>query len=535
MSGFEVAGVVLGAFPIALAALEKYREGAKRVNLFYAIRREHKKSRDELVFNNLISKNFLPPRAGPGWREKELDDLLQKRMKDGYTLYFDYMAEMKRIMDELNQVLALDSEAVQRNLDTAGNLTGKERFWAAISKEGRAFQLYKIKFSNGESVRRALLSDFKGYNDKLEKLLHSNDEDTRLVQQRDTLTQKTAIDLAICNFWKQAVKLFRALASACDCRCHTTHGAELMLQHRTAKDTEFHITFTKFDSDSSEWNICRTRISESDDAVAAELHKTVQILETTPFRPPDHRKLRPGRSAMKSSTASTCVQVVQKPPSITLTCAPPSAGFGITQKISILCTALDKTKGSYCGFLSEEDSRFYVYTVSSQVTTSPPTFATLEQILRGDACPQPTRRQRFDLALVLASSFLQFLDSSWLPTPFGKGDVLFKSDPNHSTLFQLDQPHIRQQFDRCGKAKVSTTAMTAASVSESLDQLGILLLELCFGKLLEDQSCRKGWPKGRNAKEAAGYDVMAARDWQCQIPDEAGFDYAEAVGWCLGG
>lgn len=176
-----------------------------------------------------------------------------------------------------------------------------------------------------------------------------------------------------------------------------------------------------------------------------------------------------------------------------------------------------------------------MYKVSSHVTTSPPSFATLEQILRGDAFPQPTRRQRFDLALILASSFLQFLHSSWLPIPFGKADVFFKSDPNHSALFKLDQPHIRQQFDGCGKARLSTTDMAAASVSDSLDQLGIILLELCFGRLLEDQSYRKGWPKGRNAKEAAGYDVMAARDWQCQIRDEAGFDYAEAVGWCLGG
>ncbi|RSM08746.1 hypothetical protein CEP52_004490 [Fusarium oligoseptatum] len=137
MSGFEIAGVVLGAFPIALSALEKYREGAKRVDLFYAIRREHKKCRDDLVFNNLLFKSnlrrlllplvvdddkieeLLSAPGGPGWREKELDNLLQKRMKDGYTLYFDYIAEMKRIMDELNRVLALDSEVVQRNLDTA--------------------------------------------------------------------------------------------------------------------------------------------------------------------------------------------------------------------------------------------------------------------------------------------------------------------------------------------------------------------------------------------------------------------------------
>ncbi|KAJ3537898.1 hypothetical protein NM208_g6132 [Fusarium decemcellulare] len=551
MSGFEVAGVVLGAFPIAITALEKYREAARRVNLFYTIRREHKKCRDDLVFYHLLFKNnlrrlllplvvdddqieeLLATPGGPGWKGKELDDLLRKRIKNGYMLYFEYIAEMKRIMDELNRELALDSEAVRRNVNSTENLTGKERFWAAISKDGRAFQLYKIKFSNAESARKRLLSDFKNYNDKLEKLLDFNDEDIRLVQERDIMAQQTSIDLVICSFWKQATKLFRALASAWNCRCETTHGAELMLQHRTSRHAEFYITFTRFDCDSSEWSICRTRISESDTVPAAQLHQTDQIQEATSFQPPDHRKLLPRRSAMKSSTASNCVQLLQKSPSITLTCAPPSAQFGITQEISILCTALSTSDGSCYGFVKEEDCRFYIYSLSRQVMTSSPSFATLGQILRGDIVPQPTRRQRYELALILASSFLQLLTSSWLPISFSKADIFFKHDPNDSTRFLLDQPHILRHFNSRRDAKSSETTVTASGVSDSLDQLGIMLLELCFGKPLEDQPCRREWPEGGNTKETAVFDLMAARNWQGQILEEAGFDYAEAVGWCL--
>jgi hypothetical protein len=73
----------------------------------------------------------------------------------------------------------------------------------------------------------------------------------------------------------------------------------------------------------------------------------------------------------------------------------------------------------------------------------------------------------------------------------------------------------------------------ATELAAALDQLGIILLELCFGKTLEQQPCRKQWPNGREAREVTGFDLLAARDWQCQIPEEAGPDYAEAVGWCL--
>lgn len=149
------------------------------------------------------------------------------------------------------------------------------------------------------------MSEFNNYNDKLEKLLDFNDEDTRLVQQRETNAESKSIDRAICGFWKQAMKLFMALASAWNCRC-AMHGAELMLQHRTTREAEFHVTFIRYEEAGLE--LCRTRISEGDEKIAAQLRKTVQILETTSFRQPDHRNLMPARSAMKSST---CVQVVK--------------------------------------------------------------------------------------------------------------------------------------------------------------------------------------------------------------------------------
>lgn len=73
------------------------------------------------------------------------------------------------------------------------------------------------------------------------------------------------------------------------------------------------------------------------------------------------------------------------------------------------------------------------------------------------------------------------------------------------------------------------------NLTESLDQLGILLLELCFGRSLADHPTRKAWPKGANEKERMVFDVMAARDWQCGVNGEAGPDFSEAVAWCLGG
>ncbi|KAH7020417.1 hypothetical protein EDB80DRAFT_702936 [Ilyonectria destructans] len=550
MSGFEVAGIVLGAFPIAITAVEEFRDVAKRLKLFYEVRTEYKRCRDQLAYNQILFKTnlrrlllplvvdddkideLLADPGGSGWKEKPLDDLLRKRLKDTYGPYFEFVKEMGTIMDEMNEELALDSENIQSQINSPQASRGSERLRSAISKESRAFQLYRAKFSRGESVRKRLFSEFEGYNEKLEKLLECSDKETRVIQQRDSMVKRTATHLALCTFWKQATTLFRALTSAWNCHCQASHGAELMLQHRTTQQAEFHVTFITFNS--SEWDICSTRISENEETVAEQLHETVQILERPPFPQPNHRNLAPARPALKSASTSTTVQVVKQTPSITLTYNQPTTKLSITQEISILCTALNQTQDSYCGYLREDECRFDVYMLSRHNTNASPPSVTLNQILREDGFSQPTRTQRYGLALVLASSFLQLLDSQWLPTPLRKRDIFFKSDSSDSSSFHLDQPRVRRQFKDRADELASGACGRAGEYTESLDRLGILLLELGFGMALEDQPCRKIWPPGSTAKEVEGFDLLAARDWQCQIFEEAGFDYADAVGWCLG-
>ncbi len=207
------------------------------------------------------------------------------------------------------------------------------------------------------------------------------------------------------------------------------------------------------------------------------------------------------------------------------------------QEISDLCASLKVLEASCCGYLAEGDCRYYISTVSHQSVDAIPS-VTLDEMLRGAVLPPPSRSQRYALSLTIASSFLQLADSPWLlqPTALRKADVSFLSDPANPSLFLLDQPHINRDFAAAGQKTATANNVAGPSrLSDSLDHLGIVLLELCFGGILEDQPCRKEWPVGGSGREKAVFDVMAARDWQCQVNEEAGSDYAGAVAWCLGG
>lgn len=123
------------------------------------------------------------------------------------------------------------------------------------------FQLYRLKFSNNEVVRKRLFGELQGYSDKLEKLLGSSDEDAQATQKRTTTRQVTTIDSAICSFWVQARNIFKALALAFKCGCQQ-HDAKLLLQHRTGKTPDFEAIFTGLAS--TRWEVHRTRISQGD-------------------------------------------------------------------------------------------------------------------------------------------------------------------------------------------------------------------------------------------------------------------------------
>jgi hypothetical protein len=54
MSGIEIAGLVLGAFPLLIYALEKNRQGAEGVSDWWRIQRTHKKCHQELSYHQIL-------------------------------------------------------------------------------------------------------------------------------------------------------------------------------------------------------------------------------------------------------------------------------------------------------------------------------------------------------------------------------------------------------------------------------------------------------------------------------------------------
>ena len=138
MSGLEIAGLVLGALPLAIEVLDRYSEVADRIDVFFKIKAEYDEWHRRLEFNHLLFKRnveelLLPlmvdditkedniPKLmkdpfGSWWTEPEMAHLLQERLRDGYKVYMGCIQDIEQVMEDIVRELALGHAAVQSKI-----------------------------------------------------------------------------------------------------------------------------------------------------------------------------------------------------------------------------------------------------------------------------------------------------------------------------------------------------------------------------------------------------------------------------------
>ncbi len=135
MSGFEIAGVILGAFPILISALEGYRLLAKRVGLWYNIRQEYQKCKNEvnaqrvafignlrrLLFTLAVDdarvSRLLADPGGDEWNDTGLAHQLRDHLRDSHDVFLGTIEDMKRTIGELKKEITIDAEQLRLKIE----------------------------------------------------------------------------------------------------------------------------------------------------------------------------------------------------------------------------------------------------------------------------------------------------------------------------------------------------------------------------------------------------------------------------------
>lgn len=148
---------------------------------------------------------------------------------------------------------------------------------------------------------------------------------------------------------------------------------------------------------------------------------------------------------------------------------------------------------------------------------------TVHDILRSGLNKRFSRRQRYTIALAIASSYVQLHATPWIQAGWGKKDIYLLYDASKGAFY--DQPRLSR--------KVSGGQLVSPGPQDrSIVTLGIMLLELAFGQALEDNPFRQKRPS-MNGQPDPFVDKAAAEEWCLTSVNDEHPHFSDPVMWCL--
>lgn len=214
-----------------------------------------------------------------------------------------------------------------------------------------------------------------------------------------------------------------------------------------------------------------------------------------------------------------------------------------TKQIENLCLAIqqDKSDLSCFGVLTDQSNRQYrVWPPREPSLASEPTEAlSLESLLTRPGALK--KKDRLILGVQLASTVMQLHATEWLDETWGKKDILFHPEPDQEKGSgerdinpMIRKPFIRRIFTLPGPGSLPSqigqepTKLILMPQNQSLFSLGVVLVELWFGRRLEDL---------RIEEDGDGIGGMTeyVTAWRLirEISEEAGEKYGDAVRRCI--
>ena len=202
-----------------------------------------------------------------------------------------------------------------------------------------------------------------------------------------------------------------------------------------------------------------------------------------------------------------------------------------SERIESLCRAmLDPLNLPYLGIIVDDHEKQHriLITKASHRTDTLRTVS-LKSLLAQDL---PKKKDRLILGVKLTSSLLQLHNTSWLAESWGSPDVLFMTKDDNPLL---EKPWLSKHFPSPSCTilpRQSTGQPLCAEVrNQSMFALGIVLIELWFGKTLEN--LRETKDLGPRGEVNAITEFATARRLSEAIYSDAGEWYGDAVRRCI--
>ncbi|KAF1915483.1 hypothetical protein BDU57DRAFT_451073 [Ampelomyces quisqualis] len=479
MSGVEVAGLVLGCLPLIIQGIESYNEGLDPIKSFVRWERElpqfirklrnqhvHYAQTIRILFEPITSEVELAEMmANPGstklWKGTHMAEKLQERLQESYQAYQGTIVDIERITTKIASKLDLErAKELSRN-DLEAILVANPK------KTNDKFELGKrIRFGMNKKAIKALLEELDDCNKELERFTEKSE---KIETYRKSV--KPAFASRLQRIQGYAKTLHDSLVFSCACKA--SHRTSLQLEARgnlfsssskREDKTSFTVSFsTTAASDNVDeawtWQAAEIVVYDEDLSPVPPMSKSVSFNS-----PPPYSETDPGGELVATSSATS-------------------------QEVKDLCASIQQGQASRLGFSLDSKSRLrgaYMIDTSEKCVPSAGVMTLADLLDRppnvGGRCAKLSKKERYGLALTLASSVLYLNSTPWLTDQWAAKDIHFHRTTASARPVDFDHPHM-------GPAAVEAVTglpnLTRASGFHSkntvLLALAIALLELYFG------------------------------------------------------
>ncbi|KAF2005541.1 hypothetical protein P154DRAFT_518305 [Amniculicola lignicola CBS 123094] len=543
MSGFEIAGVVLGSLPLIISAMEHYAQGIATAKRFWKYKSEMRSlilqiNTERGIFINTLEQlltglirvehmtEFLANPGGEPWQDQGIETKLKDRLRGAYQIYVDNVQGMEVSLMKMMELLKL-------------GVDGKPQFDdpSAFKQEYR-----RLKFAISRSEYTELLSNLRSYNQALARLTKQSLE----LEPTRTETKGRTPNFKILQ--EYARNLYSTLLSGWRCGCQG-HAVNLRLENRSEyvekfeavdEKAPFRVVFS-YSPDigaltQSSWN----------EAIIRFIEEKPKRIPLAPCSTPNITPAPGGKRQVRFAQVGLQLQqttIVASNVTVTTTSSPTLTKATIPDEIQDLCKAITKLqqpqREACIGYLRDGLQRKHgIYCLEHSMSNQQQwTTYSLGDALR--RAPNVTRRltqhDKLRIAVHLASSVLQLHQTPWLSEQLQKDDVYFLLRPGASTAKLYEHPYVCRKVVPPSIAHGNTTQPALAGAcrvirNQTLFTLGILLIELWYGKSIEELQTTADL----NCQGTPGVTwCTAQRLVENEIEFEAGKRYSDAVRRCI--
>ncbi|KAL8703265.1 MAG: hypothetical protein Q9201_003546 [Fulgogasparrea decipioides] len=519
MSGFEVVGVVLGAAPLIVSALENYkiskrlwtrmRKTALHINELIEALAENQaliEASVDFLFQKIDADDaFLGYNAvdcASRLRRKDTASDIQSFLGMLYKPYEKALLRCERILlGIVNKLdgLVLDTKVPPKSL--------KEVVDAQVCSNGRYTFVNRIKFSVKKDELDELIADLRDSRRSLEDIARARINTTKDVALPVFSPRAVRLARLFDQIQRHALGLYFGIRAAWADQCHLNHAARFLLNSwsgaistKRKPRIAFKVAFAS-SSQSDGMESCKevgVEILNEDDVE----EQTTDQACTVRF---DNIERKPTFTVIDSICASFLHTAQTKGP--LNFCLSPDRLLGY-QPTGATCPSTMSTPKVPHDHLSQSDS------------------VTLNDILTNNIRFDP--RDRVKIAFLLVSAQLQLHSTPWLPTFWSKDILRFPwiKDPQTSEILVIYScPFLQRHFS----ATTTINEQSLQSAKRPLLELGIILLEIWNQQTFTEYASSVG--KKIDEGYRSRYEI--AKQWLDDTEQQLLPPYASVLSRCI--